>query len=47
MNEESSREEIMNLLKNSLKADRAKTQIVDFTKLSLLEITRKHMFSGE
>lgn len=47
MNEESSREEIIELLKENLKTDRAKTQVMEFTKLSLLEITRKHMFSGE
>lgn len=47
MNEESSREEIIELLKENLKTDRAKTQVMEFTKLSLLEITRKHMFSDE
>lgn len=47
MNEESSREEIIELLKENLKNDRAKTQVMEFTKLSLLEITRKHMFSEE
>ena len=47
MNEESSKEEIIELLKENLKTDRAKTQVMEFTKLSLLEITRKHMFSEE
>lgn len=47
MNEETSREEIIELLKENLKNDRAKTQVMEFTKLSLLEITRKHMFSEE
>lgn len=47
MNEKNSREEIIELLKEKLKEDRAKTQVMEFTKLSLLEITRKHMFSGE
>lgn len=47
MNEESSREEIIKILKENLKEDRAKTQVMEFTKLSLLEITRKHMFSEE
>lgn len=47
MNEENSKKEIMEILKKNLKEDRAKTQVMDFTKLSLLEITRKHMFSGE
>ena len=47
MNEETSREEIIELLKENLKNDRTKTQVMEFTKLSLLEITRKHMFSEE
>ena len=47
MNEETSREEIIKILKENLKEDRAKTQVMEFTKLSLLEITRKHMFSEE
>ena len=47
MNEESSKEEIIELLKEKLKEDRAKTQVMEFTKLSLLEITRKHIFSEE
>ena len=47
MNEESSREEIIELLKENFKEDRAKTQVMEFTKLSLLEITRKHIFSEE
>lgn len=47
MNEENSKKEIIGILKKSLKEDRAKTQVMDFTKLSLLEITRKHMFSEE
>ena len=47
MNEETSREEIIELLKENLKNDRAKTQVMEFTKLSLLEITRKHIFSEE
>ncbi len=47
MNEKTSREEIIKILKENLKEDRAKTQVMEFTKLSLLEITRKHMFSEE
>ena len=47
MNEENSKEEVIETLKQSLKQDRAKTQIMQFTKLNLLEMTRKHMFSGE
>ena len=47
MNEENSKQEIIEALKQSLKQDRAKTQIMQFTKLNLLEMTRKHMFSSE
>jgi len=47
MNEEKSKEEVIETLKKSLKEDRSKTQIMQFTKLNLLEMTRKHMFSGE
>ena len=36
---------IQNLLLDSLKKDRAKTQVVGFTKLHLLEMTRKHICS--
>lgn len=45
MEEEKSREEIKEILRKNLKLDRAKTQIMEFTKLNLLELTRKHMFS--
>lgn len=45
MQEESSKQEIINVLKENLKKDRAKTQIMEFTKLNLLEMTRKHMWS--
>ena len=40
-------EEVIETLKQNLKQDRAKTQIMEFTKLNLLEMTRKHMFSEE
>ena len=46
MKEKSSKEEIKNLLEERLKEDRSKTQIMDFTKLNLLELTRKHIFSN-
>ncbi|MBR2241110.1 MAG: Rne/Rng family ribonuclease [Clostridia bacterium] len=36
---------IQNLLLDNLKKDRAKTQVVGFTKLHLLEMTRKHICS--
>ena len=45
MHEEKSRRKIVQLLEESLKADRSKTQIVEFTKLSLLEMTRKHIWN--
>lgn len=45
MNQEEHKEKIMNLMEQELKKDRSKTQIVDFTKLNLLEMTRKHMYS--
>ncbi len=47
MNEQKDRQEILDTLKQHLKQDRAKTQIMEFTKLNLLEMTRKHMFSGK
>lgn len=43
MEEESEREEIIKLLKKELEKDRSKTQIEGFTKLDLLEMTRKKM----
>ncbi len=45
MQEEESRRKIVQLLEESLKEDRSKTQIVEFTKLSLLEMTRKHIWN--
>lgn len=47
MNDEKSKQEIVDTLRQALKQDRAKTQIMEFTKLNLLEMTRKHMFSEE
>ena len=38
---------IENLLKEELKKDRAKTQIAGFTKLNLLEMTRKNMCNND
>lgn len=43
---EDSKNRVIEILKNELKKDRAKTQIVDYTKLNLLEMTRKHLFSN-
>ena len=39
------KKEIEELLKNSLNKDRAKTQVEGFTKLNLMELTRKHICS--
>lgn len=39
-------EKIVNILKQYLKNDRAKTQVFGFTPLHLLELTRKHIFSS-
>lgn len=36
---------IQNLLEEKLKSDRAKTQVEGFTKLDLMELTRKHIMS--
>lgn len=47
MEEEETRKEIIETLRQGLKQDRAKTQIMEFTKLNLLEMTRKHIFSKE
>ena len=38
-------EKIESLLKEELKKDRAKTQVEGFTKLNLMELTRKHICS--
>lgn len=39
------KEEIIKLMKNELKKDRTKTQVEGFTKLDLMELTRKHICS--
>ena len=46
MQEKDNEEKIIELLKENLKKDRSKTQIVGFSKLNLLEMTRKHMCSN-
>lgn len=43
MKSEENKEKIVETLKEELKKDRAKTQIVGFSKLNLLELTRKHI----
>lgn len=46
MEEKENEEKIMEVLQKELKKDRAKTQIVGFTPLHLLEMTRKHLCSN-
>lgn len=43
MEDDEDRDSIINLLEKELKKDRSKTQIAGFTKLDLLEITRKRL----
>jgi len=43
MKSEDNKEKIIQILKEELKKDRTKTQIVGFSKLNLLEMTRKHI----
>ena len=43
MKNEENKEKIIELLKEELRKDRSKTQIVGFSKLNLLELTRKHI----
>lgn len=45
MDKKEDEEYIQNLLLDHLKKDRAKTQVIGFTKLHLLEMTRKHICS--
>ena len=45
MHNEENNIKIENLLKEELKKDRAKTQVEGFTKLNLMEMTRKHICS--
>lgn len=45
MHEKENKEKIEKLLKEVLKQDRAKTQVEGFTKLELMELTRKHICS--
>ncbi len=46
MKKEENKKKIRELLKDELKKDRSKTQVLEFTKLNLLEMTRKHMYSN-
>lgn len=45
MKNQDNKEKIENLLKEELKKDRSKTQVEGFTKLDLMELTRKHVCS--
>ena len=45
MKKQENKDKIENLLKEVLKNDRAKTQVEGFTKLNLMEMTRKHICS--
>ena len=45
MNSEENKAKIEKLLKDELKHDRTKTQVEGFTKLDLIELTRKHICS--
>lgn len=45
MKAQEDKEKIENLLKEELKKDRTKTQVEGFTKLDLIELTRKHICS--
>ena len=45
MKEEENKEQIQDLLIEELKKDRSKTQVEGFTKLDLMELTRKHICS--
>ena len=47
MIDEEHKKQIIKVLEENLKHDRSKTQIVGFSKLNLLEMTRKHMKGGE
>ena len=47
MKEKEHKEKIIQILQENLKNDRSKTQIVGFTKLNLLEMTRRHMCSND
>lgn len=47
MKENEHKQKIIDVLQENLKNDRSKTQIVGFTELNLLEMTRKHMCSND
>ena len=45
MKYQENKDEILKILEEELKKDRTKTQIEGFTKLDLMELTRKHICS--
>ena len=45
--ERDSLEQQLKELEENLKKDRSKTQVIGFTPLDLLEMTRKHMWSND
>ncbi len=45
MKNQEDREKVEELLKEELKKDRTKTQVEGFTKLDLMEMTKKHICS--
>lgn len=47
MEKQENKEQIAEILKENLKKDRSKTQVIGFTPLNLLEMTRKHMCSND
>ncbi len=47
MHDENNKKEIATLLKKELKKDRTKCQVEGFTKLNLLEMTRKNMCNND
>ena len=46
MYSEEKKDEIIKLMKQEIKKDGSKVQVEGFTKLNLLEITRKHVYSS-
>ena len=47
MQDEDNKHKIIEILSEELKKDRSKTQVVGFSKLNLLEMTRKHICSND
>ena len=47
MEKDETKEKIVEVLKEQLKKDRSKTQVIGFTPLNLLEMTRKHICSND